>query len=127
MHQDKIILAGMEFYGFHGYHPAERQLGQPFIVDLELFLDLEPAGRADTLEATVNYGEIYCLVREIVTGRPFKLLEALATALADGILAGFPVEEVLVRVKKPRAPLPGKFDHAAVEIRRQKQVCKTGR
>ncbi|AKX93155.1 7,8-dihydroneopterin aldolase [Moorella thermoacetica] len=121
MGQDKIILAGLEFYGFHGNHPAEQQLGQPFIVDLELYLDLEPAGRTDALEATVNYGQVYRLVQEIVTGRPYKLLEALAAAISDGILAGFPVDEVLVRVKKPRAPLPGSFDYAAVEIRRRRK------
>ncbi|OIQ57012.1 dihydroneopterin aldolase [Moorella thermoacetica] len=121
MGQDKIILAGLEFYGFHGYHPAEQQLGQPFIVDLELYLDLEPAGRTDALEATVNYAQVYCLVQEIVTGRPYKLLEALAAAISDAILAGFPVDEVLVRVKKTRAPLPGSFDYAAVEIRRRRK------
>ncbi|MDN5344767.1 MAG: 7,8-dihydroneopterin aldolase/epimerase/oxygenase [Clostridia bacterium] len=117
---DKIILDGMEFYAFHGCYPAEQELGQPFVVDIELFLDLAPAGCSDALEASIDYSQVYHLVQEITTGRPFKLLEALAEAIAAGILAAFPVAEVMVRVKKPRAPLPGRFNYVAVEIRRSR-------
>ncbi|WP_258360295.1 dihydroneopterin aldolase [Moorella sulfitireducens (nom. illeg.)] len=121
MAKDKIILDGLAFYAYHGCQPAEAELGQPFIVDVELYLDLAPAGQADDLQATVNYDTVYQLIREIVTGQRYKLLEALAESVAQKILTCFPVEEVLVRVKKPRAPLPGTFNYAAVEIRRSRK------
>ncbi|MGI6143423.1 MAG: dihydroneopterin aldolase [bacterium] len=115
---DRIIVAGMNFWGYHGVRPEENALGQPFIVDVELYLDLQKAGRSDDLEDTVNYGLVYRLVEEIVTGEPRRLLEKVAETIAAGILEEFPVTEVVVRVKKPHVPLPGIVDYAAVEIRR---------
>lgn len=118
---DKIILQGMEFYGYHGTLPPERELGQRFAVDLELFLDLAEAGRLDDLSATVDYAKVFALVEELVTGPARQLLERLAEDIAAAVLERFPVEEVLVRVKKPAAPLRGRLDYAAVEIRRKKR------
>ena len=117
---DRIILAGMNFWGYHGVRPEENSLGQPFIIDLELYLDLQQAGRSDDLEDTVSYSLVYRLVKEIVTGKPRRLLENIAETIAARVLEEFPVQEVLVRVKKPHVPLPGIVDYAAVEIRRGK-------
>jgi len=116
---DKIILEGMEFYGYHGARPEEKKLGQRFIVDVELFLDLRQAGETDNLDYTVNYAQVFELVQSIVCGRSRQLIESVAETIAAALLAQFPVEEVLVRVKKPQAPLPGMFTWAAVEIRRK--------
>jgi dihydroneopterin aldolase len=115
---DRIIVAGMRFWGYHGVRPEENTLGQPFIVDVELYLDLQKTGRSDDLADTVNYGLVYRLVEEIVTGKPRRLLENIAETIAARVLEEFPVLEVLVRVKKPHVPLPGIVDYAAVEIRR---------
>ncbi|RJX22125.1 MAG: dihydroneopterin aldolase [Desulforudis sp.] len=122
MPRDKVILDGMEFYGYHGVQKAEHELGQPFIVDLELGLDLAPAGRSDDLRQAVNYVEVYNTVREIVQKGRFLLLEALAEAIASAVLRDFPVEELMVRVKKPHVPIPGRICFAAVEIKRQNEV-----
>lgn len=116
---DKIILEGMEFYGYHGARPEEKTLGQRFIVDVELFLDLRQAGETDSLDFTVNYAQVFELVQSIVCGNPRQLIESVAEAIAGALLAQFPVDEVLVRVKKPQAPLPGMFAGAAVEIGRK--------
>lgn len=118
---DKIILEGMEFFGYHGARPEEKTLGQRFIVDVELFLDLRQAGETDNLDYTVNYAQVFELVQSIVCGRSRQLIESLAEAIAGALLAQFPVDEVLVRVKKPQAPLPGRFAWAAVEIVRKKK------
>ncbi|MCL6558732.1 MAG: dihydroneopterin aldolase [Firmicutes bacterium] len=115
---DRIILEGMEFYGYHGVLPEEQALGQRFIVDVELYLDLRPAGASDDPELTVNYARVYELVESIAGGRPYRLIESVAEAIASGVLERFPVKEALVRVKKPQAPVPGRFDWMAVEIRR---------
>lgn len=121
---DRIILSGMEFYGYHGVLPPERELGQRFVVDVELSLDLAGAGRKDDPAATVDYAEVFRLVEKVVGGPPRKLLEKVAEDIAAAVTGLFPVEEVLVRVKKPSPPLPGRLDCAAVEIRRKGRVGK---
>jgi dihydroneopterin aldolase len=96
----------------------ERRRGQAFMVDVELFLDLARAGREDRLAATVDYAEVFRLVRRTVEEERFGLLEALAEAIAQRLLAAYPVEGVLVRLKKPRAPVGGTYAYFGVEIER---------
>lgn len=118
---DKIIMQGMKFFGQHGVLHQEKELGQRFEVDLVLELDLEEAAQRDNLAATVSYADVYRVVEEIVTGPPFHLIEAVAGAIARAVLESFaPVQEVTVRIKKPGAPVPGIFDHVAVEISRRR-------
>ena len=116
---DKIILRGMQFYAFHGVNPEERAAGQTFLVDLEVQADLRPAGLSDRLEDTVNYSHLYRAVREVMEGPPRELLEALAEAIAQRVLATFPVVSARVRVEKTRPPIQGAvLQGAAVEILR---------
>jgi dihydroneopterin aldolase len=117
---DKIILKNMVFRGRHGVHPAERELGQRFEVDVELSLDLSQAMSSDALTATVDYSQAYTIVREEVEGRQYQLLEALAGAILRRLMADLPVHGVLVRVRKPQVPLNGILAYAAVEIQRQR-------
>jgi len=120
MHQDKIILKGMRFYGYHGWLPAERELGQWFEADLELTLDLSAAGESDALASSVNYAEVYERVKAIMEGPPVALIETLAEKLAEAALSFTPVEKVRVLLKKPQAPLGGPLDYAAVEMERSR-------
>ncbi len=116
---DRIILEGMEFYGFHGANPEERALGQPYVVDLEVELDLRRPGGSDRLEDTVSYSHLYRTVKLVMEGESKNLLEATAQTIADRVLTEFPVKGVRVRVKKPRPPVRGSvIDNAAVEIYR---------
>lgn len=118
---DKIIMKGMRFFGRHGVLPQEKELGQVFVVDLELSLDLGEAGEKDDLSLSVSYAEVFGLVEEVVTGEPFDLIEAVAHRIAGRVLDSFPpVERVTVTVKKPSAPVQGQFDHMAVEIFRER-------
>ena len=117
---DKIQLAGMVFYGFHGVGPEEQQVGQRFVVDLEAERDLRAAGRSDDPDDTVNYSKMYRVVKEIVEGPSRKLLESVADAIAEAILSGFDVESVRITVRKPEVPIKGSIlTHAAVEIYRE--------
>ena len=120
---DRITLRGMRFMGRHGVTPDERAEPQPFEVDLVLRLDLSRAAASDELADTVDYAAVYVLARRIVEGRSFHLLEALAAAIADAVLATFPVEEVEARIRKPKAPLPGALDTVEVRLSRR----RTGR
>lgn len=115
---DKLLLKGLRFYGFHGVYPRENLEGQVFVLDLELYCDLRAAGREDRLELTVDYDKVFHEIRTVVEGKPFKLLEALAEAVAQRILTRFPVKRVKVKAVKPNPPLQGDFDYFGVEIKR---------
>jgi dihydroneopterin aldolase len=118
---DRIVLANMRFDGRHGYHDWEREQLQPFEVDVELTLDLAPAGGSDDLEQTIDYGRVFDIAREIVESRTFFLLEAIAEAIATTVLDRHPrVDEIVVRVRKPKVRLSGALDYAGVEITRHR-------
>ena len=122
MSMDRIVLEGMQFYGFHGANPEERALGQSYVVDLAVELDLRRAGESDQLEHTVSYTRLYRAVQGVLEGESKNLLEAAAQAVADRVLAEFPVKAVRVLVKKPRPPIRGSvIDNAAVEIYRVRE------
>jgi dihydroneopterin aldolase len=116
---DRIVLANIRLEGRHGVHDWERAAPQPFEVDVELLLDLAPAGTSDDLSRTVDYGRVDGIVRDVIGGPPVLLLETLAERIGDRILATEPVDEVVVRVRKPAVRLGGPLDHAGVEIRRR--------
>ena len=119
---DSILLEGMVFHGWHGTLPAERELGQPFVVSVELRLDLRPAGRSDDLSQTVDYGQVHQRAKEIVEGPPVNLTETVAERIAAAVVEEFPaVEAVRVRVAKPHVRLGGTVLAAsAVEILRRR-------
>jgi 7,8-dihydroneopterin aldolase/epimerase/oxygenase len=118
---DKISVNQMTFFGYHGVFSEETKLGQRFIVDLDVYCDLQQAGVTDDLNYSVNYAELYFLCREIVEGKPYKLIEAVAEAIAGNILSKFEkVKEVRVRVIKPDPPIPGYYQGVSVEITRRR-------
>lgn len=117
---DKIIAKGLTFTACHGVFPEEKVNPQTFKLDLVMYKDLEEAGREDDLTKTVSYAEVYEVVKGIVKGGSFNLIEALAYKVADKILEMFPLAAVEVTVYKPEAPVDGVFDYFAVQICREK-------
>ncbi|MCQ6563694.1 dihydroneopterin aldolase [Paenibacillus mendelii] len=120
---DLMMLKGMSFFGYHGVFPEENKLGQKFIVDVDLRLDLTQAAENDELEATINYAEVHALVKFIVEGPPFKLIEALAGHIASRLFDAYTsVNEVTVRVTKPNPPFDIHFDGVTVELSRKREA-----
>lgn len=117
---DRIELRGLRARGRHGVLPAETELGQVFVVDLVLEVDLAPAARHDDLTRTVNYAEVAQQVHELVTGPPVALIETLAENIAATVLTHPVVQAVQVTVHKPQAPVPVPFVDVTVRIRRVK-------
>ncbi len=124
MSPDRIVLNGLQFYGFHGVNPEERSLGQQFVVDLQVELDLSVPAASDRLEDTVSYTDLYRAVKVVMEGEPRNLLEAAAGAIANRVLNEHPqIDAVRVRVHKPRPPIKGSvIEAAAVEIYRSRPV-----
>lgn len=106
MIEDRILLEGMVFFGRHGTLPAEHELGQRFVVDIELRCDLQAAGQSDDLTRTVDYSEVYRQARAIVEGPPVSLTETVAERIAAAVLERHDrVEAVRVKVTKPNVRL----------------------
>lgn len=115
---DKIIFDKIQFYAYHGVYEEETKLGQMFEVDLEMYMDLKKAGNSDCLEDTVNYAQVYQVVKKLVTETNKKLLESLAESIAKELLHTFHFAEVMVRVRKLQPPIPGHLNSVSVEIKR---------
>jgi 7,8-dihydroneopterin aldolase/epimerase/oxygenase len=118
---DRIVLSGIEAFGHHGVLPHERELGQRFVVDVALDLDLAPAAASDAIDDTVHYGELAADVHAIVAGEPVDLIETLADRIAARCLDHQPVQAVEVTVHKPNAPLPVVAREVAVTVRRSRR------
>ena len=120
---DHIVLAGMEFEGRVGVTDEERADPQTIEMDVELELDLRPAGTSDDLGRTVDYGAVFELCRAQVEDRSYNLLEAVAEGVAAEILARYPaVDAVAVTVRKPGVPIDGVLDHVGVRIERTRRA-----
>ena len=117
---DRLLLQGMEFYGYHGDIEAERALGGRYSVDVELVADLRAAGRSDSLDDTIDYVRCFQVVRDLVENRQYRLLEALAAGIAGALLAEHAAAQaVKVRVAK-QPPVRGTFQRFAVELERRR-------
>lgn len=112
-------MNNLAFYGFHGVLDEEKTLGQKFFVDIELSLDLSGAGTSDRVEQTVSYADVYDDIKYFVESARYNLIEALAENICNMLLAKYPaLQETMVRIKKPEAPIRGIFDYVGIEIRR---------
>lgn len=115
---DKIHVTGIREYGYTGVLPEEQVLGQWFEVDITLWKDLSTAAQSDRLEDTHDYRTTIQTVKHIIKSQTFALLEALAGAIADEILANKDITQVHVRLTKPAAPIPGFGGKITIDITR---------
>ena len=118
---DKIIMTGVEVEGCHGCSDEERHTPQPFVVDVELYLDLLEASKSDDLGDTIDYAAVIDEVKKIVVGTSRNLIETVAQEIADMLLRRYLLlEGVKVVLHKPSPPVKDKFGGAAVEIVRNR-------
>ncbi len=106
----------MTFHAFHGVWDEEREIGQKFEVDVELKIDAYYASKSDRLKDTTDITAVHEAVKHTVLDGKYLLLETMAENIAQHILHKFKVMEVLVRVRKPHAPIRGIQDGIEVEI-----------
>ncbi|MGV3552628.1 dihydroneopterin aldolase [Rhizobium sp.] len=112
-----ILLANCAFFARHGALREEEVLGQRFFVDAEL--EVQPAGplEEDVLESTVDYGVAFKVIEEIVTGRRYFLIEALAMEVARALEEKFPqIRRAKITLRKPNAPIAGVLDYVQVTV-----------
>ncbi len=116
---DRIILNDLGFYGYHGLFDEESRLGQRFFIDLQCGVDLSAPGDTDEIGHTVSYADIYDVVKTTFEGRRAKLIEALAQNIVTALFDAFSdIDWVIIRIRKPEAPITMVRGEAAVELHR---------
>jgi len=112
-----IRLKNCAFFAHHGVHDEEKRLGQRFYVDAELEVDGGDAVAKDSIAGTVDYGEAFAVIEQVVTGRRRFLIEALALDAAKSLCDRFPqIVRAEITVRKPNAPVNGVIDHVEVSV-----------
>jgi 7,8-dihydroneopterin aldolase/epimerase/oxygenase len=118
---DTIFITGVVIHARHGVMEHETEVGQRFVIDLELFSDLSESSRSDRLADTVSYSDIVATATAAFKDTNYKLLERAAGAVADAILEAFPrIRAVKVTVHKPHAPIAAIFDDVGVVLTRSR-------
>lgn len=113
----KLAIEGMEFYAYHGYYKEEQKVGGRYTVDVYLKLPSEKSGETDRLADTVNYEDIYQIVKDVMA-EPANLIEHVAHEILVRLKAKLNLsKKVSVRVRKHRPPMPGVVAQAFVEIK----------
>ncbi|MCS6759572.1 MAG: dihydroneopterin aldolase [Candidatus Devosia euplotis] len=116
---DRIILKDIGFYGYHGVFAEEEKLGQRFFIDLELGTNLSVAAVSDRLSAGISYADIYDVVKAAFETRRMKLLEAVAHNIVNDLFSTFQgVSWIIIRLRKPEAPIAMVRGEAAIELHR---------
>lgn len=111
-----IAINGMRFYAHHGCFDEERTIGTSFLVDLRLEVDTKKAEESDSIDDTVNYLEVYQVVKREME-KPSNLLERVARRVGEAVLSKFAdTKSVVVKVSKLNPPLGGQMDSVSVEI-----------
>lgn len=117
---DTIVLNNIRAYGYTGFLPEERTLGQWFAVDVRLELCLEKAGQTDDIRDTLDYRGVIDQIKTTIRTERFLLLERLAQVLTQQVLAFPLVQAVTLRVTKVAPPIPDFTGQISIELHRGK-------
>jgi len=115
---DSIRILGLLFNVRHGVRPEEKTLTQPFEVDIEIHRDLSCVSETDKLEDTVDYQAVVNSVSDVMCGDGCRLLETLAGRILDRLEGIVSRGDLIVRIRKPRAPIEVPFKTVEVELQR---------
>jgi 7,8-dihydroneopterin aldolase/epimerase/oxygenase len=116
---DTIFIKGLVIHARHGVMEHETEVGQRFVMDLELFTDLSGSSQSDRLADTVSYPAVVTTATAAFQNKHYKLLERAAGAVADAILGAFPrIRGVKITVHKPHAPIAAIFEDVGVVLTR---------
>ena len=116
---DIIRIDNLEVYAYHGVYDEEKEKGQYFYVNAELYTNTRKAGMNDDLDVSTNYGTVCDFIHDFMTKHTYDLIETVAEQLAQALLLEFKlVKSVLLEIRKPHAPIEKDFESVSVEIER---------
>ena len=124
---DTIFITGVVIHARHGVMEHETEVGQRFVIDLELFTDLSESSHTDRLADTVSYSNVVAVATAAFKDTNYKLLERAAGAVADAILTTFSrIRAVKVTVHKPHAPIAAIFEDVGIVLTRNRHPPQHG-
>ena len=115
---DSIRINNLKIPARHGVYEFEKSKDGIFEVDLELYCDLKKSCTSDKLIDTIDYQEIISFTIEQFTKKRYKLVEAVADSVCKKLLEQFKIDDVVIRVRKPHAPIKANFNNVEVELKR---------
>lgn len=118
---DRIDLTGIEVYAKHGVLDHEQERAQVFRVDVSVYTDLSVPAASDNLVDALDYSELALEIREVVGSESHKLIETVATSVAEAMLSHPEVERTSVTIHKPDAPIDLAFDDVSVTVERRRK------
>ena len=113
---DKIRILNLKIPAHHGVYEFEKNKEGLFEIDVEMIADLSKAGKSDSLDDTIHYDETVSAVTKVFTEKDYHLLEAVGESICRRLLAQFPIQKVVIRIRKPHAPIIANLDTIEVEL-----------
>lgn len=117
---DKIRILNLKIPARHGVYEFEKDKDGLFELDIEIQTDLSISGESDILDDTINYDEIVGLIINLFTEQDYNLIEAVGETICSEILKRYPANQVLIRIRKPHAPINANLDTVEIELVRKK-------
>ena len=121
---DCIRIKNLKVKARHGVYEFERKKDGTFELDIELYLSLEKSGQSDKLEHTIDYDNIVSIVINAYTEKNYNLVEAAAESVCEKLLDALNIAKVILRVRKPHAPINADFDTVEIELIRKNEHFK---
>ena len=121
---DCIRIKSLKIKARHGVYQFERKKDAIFELDTEIYLPLEKSGQSDKLDDTIDYGDIVSIATKAFTEKDYNLVEAAAESVCGKLLDALNIAKVILRVRKPHAPINADFDTIEVELIRENEHFK---
>ena len=121
---DCIRIKNLKIKARHGVYEFEKKKDGTFELDIELYLSLEKSGQSDKLEHTIDYDNIVSIATKAFAEKDYNLVEAAAESVCEKLLDVLNVFKVILRVRKPHAPINADFDTIEVELIRKNEDFK---
>ncbi|MCU4177928.1 dihydroneopterin aldolase [Bosea sp. BH3] len=117
-----MLIEKLDIYAYHGVFTEEERLGQRFILDMVLDVDLRQAAESDALTDTVDYGRAVAVASAAFTARRYQLLEAAARAVALALFDAFPpIAGIEITLRKPGPPIPAALGSVGIRLDFQRE------
>lgn len=116
---DRLVISGLRIYSYSGYAAAERELGQWFEVEFEVWGDLQPAAISGQLSDTYDYRTAIEHITHLLSTQSFFLIESMAESIASLLLREIHAPQVRVKLSKCHPPIPGMTGAVTIEIHRR--------
>ncbi len=109
-----IFLEDIEIYAYHGFFEQENRVGNRFLVNVKITVDISKACHTDNLDDTVDYGKIYNIIKKEMD-TPSRLLEHAGGRIIRSLKAGFPeIDKIELKISKKNPPTGGQVGAAGI-------------